>query len=63
MSQSVQKVIIWVSPVIGSLLLAGNLFFVGRFIDEQDKLKEMVWQLRQDVVILQAKMDTKNRGE
>jgi hypothetical protein len=54
MTQPVQRVIIWIAPIIGSLLLAGNIFFIVRFIDEQDKLKEIVWQLRQDVVVLQS---------
>lgn len=47
------------TSIIG-VMLTGNVFFVKRLVDQLDSLREIVWQLRQDVVVLQAIGGTKN---
>ena len=36
------------------LFLAGNLFFVKRLVDKIDSTESVVWQLRQNVVVLEV---------
>jgi hypothetical protein len=47
--------------VVISVLFAGNVFFVARLVDQLDATREMVWQLRQEVVLLTAKVEVCNR--
>lgn len=52
----------WGSPTaICGLLLAGNIFFVSRLVQEFYAMREIVWALRQQVAVIEAKMD--NRAE
>lgn len=37
-----------------SILFASNTFFVKRLVDKLDSMELIVWQLRQDIVVLQA---------
>jgi hypothetical protein len=55
----------WAQTVGGifiSVLFAGNVFFVARLVEQLDATREMVWQLRQEVVILTAKVEVCNRN-
>lgn len=40
-----------------AILFAGNVFFVARLVEQLDGTREMVWQLRQEVVVLSAKVE------
>lgn len=42
-----------------TLLVSGNLFFVKRLVDKLEVIEERVWQLRQEVVILSMRVDSK----
>ena len=47
-------------PFIGailSLLIIANGFFIKRLVDQLDATREIVWQLRQDVVVLKVTVD------
>lgn len=47
-------------------LLSGNLFFVSRLIDKVERTEERVWELRQDIVVLQGAFDIitkRNKGD
>ena len=44
----------WLKTTVIGLLLAGNGFFIKRLVDKLDANTEVTWQLRQDVVVLQA---------
>lgn len=58
-----QKHIIYVVALITfPILITINGFFIVRFISEVDKIKEIVWQLRQDVVVLQSRIDVLREG-
>lgn len=49
-----------VLPIIGavlSLLIGANIFFVKRLVDQLDATREIVWQLRQEVVVLKLTVD------
>lgn len=49
--------------LILSALVGVCAFQIKRLIDEQDKLREIVWQLRQDVVVMRTMMDAgRKRG-
>lgn len=39
------------------MLFGGNIFFVTRLVEQLDATREMVWQLRQEVVVLSAKVE------
>jgi hypothetical protein len=50
----------WAQAIGGSIiaiLFAGNVFFVARLVEQLDATREQVWALRQDVVVLTARMD------
>ena len=40
--------------VIIAVLFTGNIYFVKRLVDKLESLEGIVWQLRQDVVVLQT---------
>lgn len=47
-------------PIVGftlSLLIGANIFFVKRLVDQLDATREIVWQLRQEVVVLKLTVD------
>lgn len=46
-----------VSGAVVTLLISANVFFVKRLVDQLDATREIVWQLRQDVVILKVTVD------
>ena len=54
---AILKTTMTISGVILSILMAGNVFFVKRLVDQLDSTREIVWQLRQDVVILKIAVD------
>ena len=44
-----------------SLLLAGNIFFIVRLVDRLERVEEIVYQLRQGVAVLEARLDVANK--
>lgn len=55
----------WAQAIGGSamaILLSGNLWFVVRLIHELDEAKSIVYQLRQDVAVLSARVDNLPKG-
>lgn len=50
------RVLEWILAVMG-ILFMGNVAFGVRLIADLDKTRDMMWQLRQDVTVLQAKVD------
>ena len=53
--QKLSDVLNLLYTVIIGVLFIGNIFFVKRLVDQLDSVREIVWQLRQDVVVLQTK--------
>lgn len=53
--QKLSDVLNLLYTVIIGVLFSGNIFFVKRLVDQLDSVREIVWQLRQDVVVLQTK--------
>lgn len=47
--------VVWssISAVIATLF-AGNMWFAGRMVDRLDSLELSVWQLKQNVAVLEA---------
>jgi hypothetical protein len=41
------------------ILSAANIFFIKRLISELDETKEIVWALRQEVVVMKYAIDHK----
>jgi hypothetical protein len=47
-------------PIVGSVLsvlIVANGYFVKRLVDQMDATREIVWHLRQDVVVLKVTVD------
>jgi len=47
-------------PIVGSMLsmlLGANIFFVKRLVDQLDATRDIVFQLRQEVVVLKVTFD------
>lgn len=42
-----------------TLLVSGNMFFIKRLVDRLESVEERVWQLRQEVVIMGMRVDSK----
>lgn len=67
MEDDYKKINAWIASVLGMLLLSGNIYFVKRLVDRLDEQGTMIWQLRQDVVILKLTIDGihsyKKKGE
>lgn len=53
----VPAILLPTAGVILSLLVAVNSFFVKRLVDQLDATREIVWALRQDVVVLKVTVD------
>ena len=50
----------WAQTIGGSviaILFAGNVFFVNRLVQQLDATREIVWNLRQDVVVLSIRLE------
>lgn len=62
MSSATKSVLVWAAPTLCGLLLAGNIFFISRLVEEFYGVREIVWQLRQQVAVMQAQMES-NRLE
>lgn len=53
-SDDLKQLIRWALSGIISFLMMGNLFFIKRLVDRVDAQTDIVWQLRQDVVVLKT---------
>jgi hypothetical protein len=60
-----RRFVVWIVSGLISFLLAGNVYFVKKLIDQVDETTRIVWQLRQDVVVLKLIYEEhkKSRGE
>lgn len=61
MNSTIKNMMAYGAPAVISILLAGNIFFVRRFIDEFYSVRDVVWQLRQQVAVMEAKIDSRKR--
>lgn len=52
MHDDVKRALAWCATGAVTLLLSGNIFFLKHTFDKIENLEQVVWQLRQDSVIL-----------
>jgi outer membrane murein-binding lipoprotein Lpp len=57
MSDPVRKVIVWISPVLCALLLAGNLYFIARLVEKIEDTSREVARLSITVGRLEERVD------
>lgn len=53
----ISKITFQVSVWVLGILFSGNIFFIKRLVDNLDKTTEMVWQMRQEIVVLKFAID------
>jgi hypothetical protein len=60
-----RRFVVWIVSGLISFLLAGNVYFVKKLVDQVDETTRIVWQLRQDVVVLKLIYEErkKSKGE
>jgi hypothetical protein len=60
-----KRFVVWIVSGLISFLLAGNIYFVKKLVDQVDETTRIVWQLRQDVVVLKLIYEErkKSKGE
>jgi len=53
-----------ITYAVVTLLVSGNLYFIKKLVDKVDMIESMMWQVRQEVVVLSVRMDNfkKNGG-
>jgi hypothetical protein len=52
-----KQILVYTATVTIGLLLSGNIYFVKRLVDKLDIIGEEVWTLRQQVTLLNYKVD------
>lgn len=57
MHEDMKKVLAWSVTAIIGLFLSGNLYFIRHTLDRIDAMESVVWQLRQDSVLLRFTID------
>lgn len=51
------SILLPISGAIISMLMMGNIFFVKRLVDQLDATREIVWSMRQELVVLKYTVD------
>lgn len=55
----INKTVLQIALWTLGFLFTGNIFFIKRLVDQQDKANDVVWQLRQEFVVLKYAIDHK----
>lgn len=56
-----KSIVVWLIATLVTVLMAGNIFFVRRLVDEIDETKTMVVTLHEQVSIINAQLHTMSR--